>query len=102
MSEATSLLASGLGELLTQHGSDFTVDGVDGEFSGVCESPIDGTILSDMGMREEASMTLTFSTDAGWTPQVGQRVNAKSSVWVVTSIRRENASFVVSLIGRHQ
>lgn len=102
MSEATDLLEDGLGVLLWQHGVSFTVSGVTGTFTGIADSPVDATALTDGGMREENSLSLTFATDAGYTPAHGQRVTCKGSVWVVTGIRRENASFVISLTGRNQ
>lgn len=102
MSEATDLLGQGLDILLDQHGVAFTVSGVSGTFSGIADSPIDATALSDGGMREENSLSITFATDAGYTPAHGQRVTCKSANWVVTGIRRENASYVISLTGRNQ
>ncbi len=102
MSEATAMLSDGLDNLLSQHGVSFTVSGVVGTFTGIADSPVAGTLLTDAGMREEMSLSITFALDAGYTPETGHRITCKGSNWVVTSVALENASYVVQLTGRNQ
>lgn len=96
------MLQYGLDDLLSQHGVTFTVSGVEGSFSCIAENPIAGNILSEAGMREDASLSITFATDVGYTPTVGDVVTAKGQTWAVTSVETANASYVLTLTGRSQ
>lgn len=102
MSEATDMLGDGLDLLLGQHGVSFTVSGVSGTFSGIAESPLQGSVLSVGGMREDASLSITFARDAGYTPSSGDVVTAKGQTWAVVEVGNESASYVIRMEGRSQ
>ncbi len=96
------MLGDGLDLLLGQHGVTFTVSGVVGTFTGIAETPLQGSVLSAAGMRENASLSITFARDAGYTPSAGDVVTSKGQTWAVIDVGNEIASYVISLEGRSQ
>lgn len=96
------MLSDGLDVLVEQVSSTFTVDGVVGTFSGIAESPLQGSVLQVEGMRESASLSITFARDLGYTPSAGDVITCKGQTWVVRSVGNEIASYVIEMEGRSQ
>ena len=96
------MLQGGLDLLMVQLGVTFTVDGVSGTFTGIAENPMQGSVLAVEGMREDASLSITFPKGTAYTPSSGDIITAKGQTWAVKSVRDEVASYVLECQGRSQ
>lgn len=96
------MLSSGLTLLLDQLGVTFTVDGVTGTFTGVAENPLQGSLLAVEGIREDASLSITFAKGTAYTPSTGDIITAKGQNWVVKGVQDQVACYVIDCQGRSQ
>jgi hypothetical protein len=85
-----------------EFGEPFTVEGVEGEFTGRLNEASIGTDLELEGVRPNASATLHFGIDVPWEPTEGKRVSAGGREWLTGEPARGIASWTVPLMAPDQ
>lgn len=98
MSEATDLLEAGEVELQGQFPNTFTVDGLSDTFRGLLDTANFAEELTTSGMRGTDSALLGFLKSSGYTPAVGDEIEAAGVKWKVASRREGLVKWEVTLI----